>query len=100
MPEALDNKLSQAQRDHIIKWLADRGVTNETKCPACGKPGWFLAEHLVQPVTIQGGGLSFGGIGYPQVMMISEVCGYTAYFNAVVIGAVPGEPREATNGKE
>jgi hypothetical protein len=64
---------------------------------------------------VAGGNVNFGGIGYPQLMLISAPCGFTVYLNAVLMGlSAPFEPekpkgeegatpsaslkREATNG--
>jgi hypothetical protein len=56
-------------------------------CPICGDRTWILGDHLVQPLTLgPDGDVLLGGVGYPQVMVISPNCGYTMFLNAVILG--------------
>jgi hypothetical protein len=61
-------------------------------CPICKSTEWTIGAHIVQPVTVSPGnnGLMLGGVGYPQIMLISKECGHTLFINAVVAGIVPG----------
>lgn len=89
MPEA-DGKLTQAEKETVKNWLLK---WNMAPCPICGQRNWMIADHLVQPITIgPNRSLQLSGTGYPQVMVISNDCGYTRFLNAVVIGIVKNDP--------
>ena len=81
--------LTPEDKQKVINWLQSKG--QDPACPFCGVRQWVIADHLVQPVTVGGGGsLQLGGAGYPQVMLISPPCGYTVLINAVIAGVLPG----------
>ncbi len=88
-----DGKLTAEDRQKIAAWLARFPTGADSACPMCGSTTWMIAEHLVQPITVgPGGNAFFGGVSYPQVMMISNPCGYTRTVNAVVMGVVVVPP--------
>ncbi len=61
----------------------------------CGVSRWGIGDHLVFPNTyFPGGGLTVGGVTYPQAMLICGNCAFTAYFNAVVIGLIQGDKQQ------
>lgn len=81
--------LTEKDKAKVIAWLGSRGVPIPA-CPFCGSREWAIGDHLVQPVTLgPQNALQLGGIGYPQVMLVSQKCGYTAFINAVVVGLLP-----------
>lgn len=75
--------LSAVQRNQITAWFATNWKGTKA-CPICLQTNWTISEHLVSPIVMHGGGFNLGGVSYPQVMLISP-CGYTIYFNAVVM---------------
>ena len=88
MPDK-DGKLTDEDRKKVNDWLAKFPEWINGTCPICGSKQWMLAEHLVQPVTLgPSEGLQLGGIGYPQIMLVSNPCGYTRMLNAVIIGVL------------
>ena len=80
--------LTLEDRQIIDSWLKDQWRTGS--CPVCRKRNWVLADHVVTPMLYTGVGLTQGA-GYPQIMVICQVCGYTVYVNAVIAGIVQGE---------
>jgi hypothetical protein len=94
MPES-DGRLTSAEKDSIIAKI-DSLWTGSHSCPVCGHTNWIIGDHLVQPITLAQGSLQLGGPGYPQVMLISSKCGYTMFFNAVVLGVVPSNKSEGS----
>jgi len=90
MPDP-SGKLTEEEKRKISDWFRERWKLPAT-CPICGTMNWTIGEHLVQPLTFSGGGISVGGITYPQVMLISTDCGYTRLFNAVMLGLLPQAP--------
>lgn len=104
MPDK-DGKLTLEDRQKINSYLQKYPVARFSACPICGSTEWMIAEYMVQPVTIgPGGGVMLGGIGYPQIMLISNPCGYTRFMNAVLIGIVVQQtvpetpPKAASSG--
>lgn len=67
--------------------LINSKVPAAADCTCCGKAGTVqLAAHIVTPVgTAMGEGISIGSANYPQVMLLCGNCGYTRYFNAVIL---------------
>lgn len=100
MPDK-DGKLTEEDRQKVIAWLARYPGAQDLSCPICGTKEWMIAEHLVQPITIgPQKSLQLGGIGYPQVMLISNPCGYTRFLNAVMVGIITGAPTPPTQEKK
>lgn len=88
-------KLSDAEKQ-LVKERLDK-FTLEPICPVCNTSDWLIADHVVLPIPISGSKqLLLGGVSYPQIMVISTPCGYTRFFNAVVLGVVvAAEPKKA-----
>jgi hypothetical protein len=84
-----DGKLSQAEKSKIAEWLSTRG--QPPACPYCKSSQWVIADHLLNltPYT-PGGAFTIGGTSYPFVVLVSEGCGHSVFFSAVMIGVVPG----------
>jgi hypothetical protein len=86
-------KLTPEELKKAHDWLAKYSPGAETACPICRSTTWIIAEHLVQPVTLRAGlSIQLGGLSYPQVMVISNPCGYTMFLNAVLVGILVGTP--------
>lgn len=90
MPDTT-GKLTPEDQKKVSDWLREKWKT-PANCPICGSTNWTIGDHLIQPLTFFGGGVSIGGITYPQVMVISNDCGYTRLFNAVMLGLLPQAP--------
>ena len=92
MPDSHGN-LTPDDKSTVLTWLQSRWTVAKT-CPVSGHNDWMIGDHVVQPITISGQGAARSkGLGYPQVMLICDGCGYTMYFNAVKIGL--GAPSSA-----
>lgn len=95
-------RLTQEELSRVIAWMKkmEAGRPNAGLCPVCNSERWFIAENLVQPITLgKGRGLILGGeSNYPCVMLISDPCGYTRLINAVLVGLVPGEVPKPKEG--
>jgi|HubBroStandDraft_6_1064221.scaffolds.fasta_scaffold634066_2 hypothetical protein len=95
MPDS-EGKLTQDEKARVVQRVTS--MWRDHTCPHCGNPNWLVGDHLVQPITL-GPNNSIqlgGGAGYPQVMLISVGCGYTRFFNAVVLGILPAASPEGT----
>jgi len=91
-------KLTVEEKTRAAEWI-NQHWHGTKQCPICHQTVWNIADHVVQPITVgQGGGLMLGGIGYPQIQVVS-VCGYTMYFNAVMMGLFPPNPSSQTEQK-
>ncbi len=88
MPET-DGKLTLEDREKIRQVFERYKGATDSKCPICGSDIWILGEHVVMPVSSGANNtIFFGGPVYPQVMLVSKECGYTRFFNAVLLGIV------------
>jgi hypothetical protein len=89
-------KLTAAEKQLVSDWIGKKAGP-DLNCPVCGDSNWIIGDHLVQPITIGDKlTLMLGGIGYPQVMLISQNCGHTLFINAVIIGLVKPTHSEGT----
>jgi len=93
MPDK-EGRLTSEEKGRVVTRLQATWAGDAQKCPICGNPHWIISDHIVQPVTLgAGNSVMLGGVGYPQIMMISAGCGYTLYFNAVMLGIIaPANP--------
>jgi hypothetical protein len=90
-----DGKLSQEEKKVVVQWIARHQSATKNLCPICNSDKWIIGDHLVQPLTLSGDkGIMLGGVGYPQVLLISDPCGYTRFFNAVLMGVAAAAPKE------
>jgi hypothetical protein len=88
MPD-LKGKLSEEEKQKIRSWIDARRATALLICPVCNKTDWVVADHLVQPLTLgEKFAAMLGGTAYPVAQVVSLQCGYTMYFNAVLMGIV------------
>ncbi len=81
-----EGKLTEEEKQKILAWLESHEKQPRV-CQLCGSTNWLLAEHVVQPLRY--GPQIYGGVAYPQIMLISQPCGHTLYVNAVMIGLYP-----------
>ena len=84
-----DKYFDKTKQAKAVKWLNAKWV-NKT-CSCCGNNIWTVLDDLVMPMNFTGGGLVLGGATYPQVMANCANCGYTKFFNAVMMGIVVDE---------
>lgn len=71
--------------DRFNRWLAEKHV-GLPHCPVSQDGNWALADHVVELRRYEKGSLYVGGPVYPMVMVVCKTCGYTMFFNAVLIG--------------
>ena len=95
MPD-VSGQLSQGEKERIVVWLKGQW-SQDDRCPVSGGTNWIILDHLVHPPPYAnaGRGMNLGGPKYPQVMVACKDCGYTMYFNAVLIGIASEEKQEA-----
>ena len=80
--------------DKIAEVLERAGAI--AKCPFAGDDenhgDWSFAEEFVAivPYSVRRGAIP-GGSSYPVVMIACNGCGYTALFNAVMLGILDAE---------
>jgi hypothetical protein len=80
--------LTEGEKQKFAAWLSSHGIPPAV-CPFCGSREWTIGDHLIQPVTLGPNmSMQLGGVGYPQLMLISNKCGHTVLFNAVIAGIV------------
>ncbi len=87
MPHA-DGKLSEDEKIKLRQKIDGLWRGSAKNCPICGSNQWLIGEHVVESPIITEGVRGFGAGAYPSVMLISQPCGYTLYFNAVILGVI------------
>lgn len=95
-PEEKSSTLADLASQELQRWAEklNAKVPNGGVCRICGKGPVNIAPHIVTPpVWNAGGGFSFGGPSYPQVMTICSSCGNTQYYNAVALGVLEGDAK-------
>lgn len=93
-----DGRLTPETLEKVQAWFKADG-RKTAPCPFCGNPTWNVGAYVVAPVTMgKDRTMKLGGQAFPQVMLISEGCGYTIFFNAVKMGLMP--PAEETETAE
>jgi len=95
-------KLTREEKTRISEVINTRWAGRSDTCPICGATQWFIADHLVSPVTLGAHhGLQLSGPLYPLVQLVSP-CGYIRFLNAVILGVVspPTVPDEAAKAAE
>ena len=99
MADVKVQSLSVEQKKDIQARLEKKWRTPK-ECPICHENQWALGDHIVAPPLYSQGNFVIGGAAYPVAMLICENCGYTYFFNAVVLGMIPasGKP-ETTDAK-
>jgi hypothetical protein len=91
-------KLTPEQKQYVLDWTKKHWKSSGA-CPICGSTNWNIGDHLVLPITLgKDSSLMLGGPGYPHVLLISNPCGYTIFFNAVImqLPSVDQKPAEST----
>ena len=88
MPDEKDGTLTAEERRKAAEWISGhwKGPT-AGQCPICQSKSWSLSKHGVQWLILHPSAL-FGGVTYPQILLICQVCGNTLAFNAVRMGLV------------
>lgn len=100
MPD-LEGRLSENEKGTIEEWLKERWKQERLACPISGHRDWIIADHLVQMFIHRPKMFAIGGPTYPHALVICSGCGYTVFFNAVMIGLVPpGSHQESPTGQE
>ena len=96
MPDS-EGRLSENEKALIESWLRERWKSGRLDCPVSGHRDWVIADHLVQMFIHQKGvGLRIGGPVYPHAVVICNGCGYTLFFNAVMMGLAPPSSQQAS----
>jgi hypothetical protein len=95
MPDK-DGKLTKLEKQAAVEWLNKHSFTRRGGCPVCGDNKWVIGDNLVTPTLFAGGAVLLGGVSYPQVMVISQTCGYTFYVNALLAKIIPDAPPAPT----
>lgn len=98
--KAIDDLKRASRALRILAWVQQHAKEPNYPCPTCGRVGeWIVAPEYVQPLPYRIGKdtpspPSAHMAAYPQAMLTCNYCGYTAYFNAVLMGLVTSSPEK------
>ncbi len=78
-------------REKAEEWLTSQW-SGLKECPICQQNIWNMPNELVSVNEYRGAGVMALGstASFPFVMVVCSFCGYTMFFNAVVMGLVKG----------
>lgn len=74
-----------------IKW---KDANNESigHCSICGVKNWQLSSDIIGCVTSINGAINFNPYNfYPMILLICQSCGYSLFFNALILGLIDKE---------
>lgn len=84
MPDSF-GKLTPQEKEKATNWVNTRWATKST-CPICATRKWVVGDYLVQ-VNIYGPAAFIPSAPvFPHAQVFCGTCGYTIFFNAVMIG--------------
>lgn len=92
-----EGKLSAKEKQIIEEWLAEKWK-QDVVCPVSKHNNWIVGDYLVRPLTETANGTKIGGPGFPFAVLICGGCGYTLFFNAVVMGLRASKEKRSTEG--
>lgn len=90
-----EQPLTDEQKEVATRYLTEVWTNPNKACPISGHNNWSIADHLIQPQTVQitdgGTGLRLGGagVGYPYLQVVCAGCGYAFFVSAVMAGVTP-----------
>ena len=84
-------EMTPFEYDAVLQ-LINAKVPSPPDCPSCGKVGTVqLAANLVTPIgTSPIGGVQLQGSAYPQAMLMCTFCGFTRYYNLLLLRGQDG----------
>jgi hypothetical protein len=86
MPDA-DGKLTSEEKAEVTNELNRRWEGRSRACPICADTRWLISDHVVRPITMGADGQTIlGGLAYPNVLVISQGCGYSFMMNIMILG--------------
>ena len=86
-----DEGLSKEEIAKIDAWL-HKWWHQPQVCQVCGFNQWTVGTLVARlPVQNPEGGMELGK-AYPEIRVVCRRCGYTVFFNAIVMGLAKGTP--------
>jgi hypothetical protein len=92
--------LEDNQKEILIQKL--QTVWSEPRdCPICRKNDWTIVDKIYEIREFYEGNFVIGGGGaiFPLIAVVCKVCGYTLFFNAILLGIVKADLKEVSNDK-
>lgn len=80
-------RLSDEQQTWLLKRLDE--IWRQKTCPACKHNEWSVSDTVYEVREFHGGMTVIGpGSVVPVIVVTCEYCGYTRFFNAIILGIV------------
>lgn len=96
--EADANRITEAHKAIANAWFTKHW--KNAVCLVCQEHAFVFGDHLVQPLTYSQSspGTVLGGPTYPLFQVICKSCGYTYFFNALIMGVVARDSAQTRTG--
>jgi len=91
-------RMDQDQRAKFLQFLNEKW--KDQTCEVCKNGTWTISGDSVTPVILKSGGMTLGGMAYPQTMVSCLTCGNTKFFNTVITGFYKREEKKKEENKE
>jgi len=81
-------QLTDEQKETLTAHFAKKW--HDRNCPICRSNDWSLSDKVFELREYAGGSLIIGSTPiFPVVALACTNCGYSHFFNAIVLGIVP-----------
>lgn len=88
--------LDEKQKEKVLKSLTQKWPEPRV-CSVCHQQQWNVSDKVFEIREFHGGSLVVGGPVVPVIAATCTNCGNTLFFNAILLGVVRSERKEATN---
>ena len=85
-------RLSDEELTKALKWVNEK---SSKPCHVCGKSGWVL-DSDIGSLTV----FNYPATVFPMLVAACENCYAVRFFNAVMMGFVPGVEKKGGNAKQ
>jgi hypothetical protein len=90
----------EAMRETALQAVQRHWRYDHRNCAICGADHWSVAQIFQMPEfeSVPSVGIRIGAptMVFPVVPVTCRTCGYTLFFNAVMLGLAPGPPEQAS----
>jgi hypothetical protein len=86
MPDS-NGKLTSEEKTEVTDAINRQWQDHPHACPICGDTRWIISDYIVRPITMGPDGQTIlSGPAYPNVLVISQKCGYSFMMNIRILG--------------
>jgi len=89
--------LLTSHKEQFLKWINEKWQ-GEKKCPVCKENNWIITNDIFEMYKSWGTNrIKIGGERYPVIGLVCNNCGYTLFFNPLIVGLPMSNKEEKEN---